>query len=168
MLIIWGIRRRVAAAAMIRLACRNGHVAAHRLLKVTTWFTLFFIPLIPFGRKYSSVCTYCGLQLQVPKPEAEQLLARVKEEAAAAGTAAAVDPVAPPIALTGTGPAGAVGAGPVGAGPVGAGPAGAGVAASVPVAAGGLPPAGWYPDPAGSPGRRYWDGQQWTANVESV
>lgn len=23
-------------------------------------------------------------------------------------------------------------------------------------------PAGWYPDPAGSVRRRYWDGQQWT------
>jgi hypothetical protein len=24
-----------------------------------------------------------------------------------------------------------------------------------------LPPAGWYPDPYGQPGQRYWDGQQW-------
>ena len=24
-----------------------------------------------------------------------------------------------------------------------------------------LPPAGWYPDPCGQPGRRYWDGQRW-------
>jgi len=22
-------------------------------------------------------------------------------------------------------------------------------------------PAGWYPDPAGGPGQRYWDGEQW-------
>jgi threonine/homoserine/homoserine lactone efflux protein len=22
---------------------------------------------------------------------------------------------------------------------------------------------GWYPDPSGAPGQRYWDGQQWTA-----
>jgi Protein of unknown function (DUF2510) len=25
------------------------------------------------------------------------------------------------------------------------------------------PQPGWYPDPAGVPGQRYWDGQQWTA-----
>src|SRR5262245_54933511 len=25
------------------------------------------------------------------------------------------------------------------------------------------PPAGWYPDPAGGGGRRYWDGGQWMA-----
>lgn len=29
------------------------------------------------------------------------------------------------------------------------------------------PPAspGWYPDPSGSPQRRYWDGSTWTENV---
>jgi len=31
-----------------------------------------------------------------------------------------------------------------------------------PDAAGGLPPAGWYPDPQGLPRHRYWDGQRWT------
>jgi hypothetical protein len=28
-----------------------------------------------------------------------------------------------------------------------------------------LPPAGWYPDPGGQAGQRYWDGAQWTAHV---
>ena len=28
-----------------------------------------------------------------------------------------------------------------------------------------LPPAGWYPDPQGSGGTRYWDGAAWTATV---
>jgi hypothetical protein len=27
-------------------------------------------------------------------------------------------------------------------------------------------PAGWFPDPAGSPGHRYWDGQAWTQHVQ--
>ncbi|MFS0884526.1 DUF2510 domain-containing protein [Aeromicrobium sp. 179-A 4D2 NHS] len=30
------------------------------------------------------------------------------------------------------------------------------------------PPAGWYDDPAGSGGRRYWDGQRWTDRVEGA
>jgi len=44
--------------------------------------------------------------------------------------------------------------------PVGAASTGA---ASVP--SGDLPPAAWYPDPAGSPGLRYWDGTAWTAHT---
>ncbi|MCB1263704.1 MAG: DUF2510 domain-containing protein [Mycobacterium sp.] len=27
----------------------------------------------------------------------------------------------------------------------------------------GTPPAGWYPDPAGTPAQRYWDGAAWSA-----
>jgi Protein of unknown function (DUF2510) len=27
-----------------------------------------------------------------------------------------------------------------------------------------LPPAGWYPNPSGGPGQRYFDGRDWTAH----
>ncbi|MCF6745937.1 DUF2510 domain-containing protein [Blastococcus sp. KM273128] len=29
-----------------------------------------------------------------------------------------------------------------------------------------LPPPGWYPDPAGGPGTRWWDGQGWSEHVQ--
>jgi Protein of unknown function (DUF2510) len=29
----------------------------------------------------------------------------------------------------------------------------------------GLPPAGWYPDPVGRAGMRFWDGSRWTEHA---
>jgi hypothetical protein len=92
MIFIFGFRNRAAALATISLACRNGHVAAHRIVKLTRWFTLFFVPVIPFSRKYRSVCIQCGLTLQIPKEDAEQLAARASSD-----TYSPADPVAPPI-----------------------------------------------------------------------
>lgn len=31
-----------------------------------------------------------------------------------------------------------------------------------------LPPAGWHPDPAGSDQERFWDGENWTAQLRAV
>lgn len=31
-----------------------------------------------------------------------------------------------------------------------------------------LPPAGWYPDPTGAPGTRWWDGAAWSGHVRPV
>ena len=131
MIFIFGFRTRGAVLATLALACRNGHVAAHRIVKLTRWFTLFFIPVIPFSRRYRSVCVQCGLTLEVPKEEAEELAARSSLGAVQAG-----DPVAPPLP------------------------------SAEPMLDPALPPSGWYPDPAGSNARRYWDGQAWTESVE--
>jgi hypothetical protein len=145
-IVIWGFRSRVSTAAMLTLACRNNHVAAHRLAKVTRWFTLFFIPLFPVSHKYFSVCTQCGQQVRWSKEDALAAVAR------GSGTAPSVqvDPVAAPITtgqpLAGSGSAPWPTEDAVSAQPVTSGP-----------------PAGWYPDPNGA--NRYWDGQAWTEHV---
>ena len=131
MILIFGFRTRVAVLATLALACRNGHVAGHRIVKLTRWFTLFFLPVIPFSRKYASVCIQCGLTLEMPKEAAEEIASGVS-----AGSGPTPEPVAPPLPSL----------------------------ASAPDPA--MPPAGWYPDPAGTLGRRFWDGHAWTDAVE--
>jgi len=131
MIFIFGFRTRTAIMATLSLACRNGHVAAHRVVKVTRWFTLFFVPVIPFSRKYRSVCIQCGLTLEIPKDTAEEIVTR----SAQAGPVPN-DTVSPPLPHP------------------------------FPQSGAVTPPAGWYPDPAGSNARRYWDGRAWTQAVE--
>jgi Protein of unknown function (DUF2510) len=130
-ILIFGFRTRAVLLATVSLACRNGHVAAHRIVKLTRWFTLFFLPVVPFSRKYRSVCIQCGLTLEVPKAAADDMASSLSTVAGST-----TDAVAPPLPTTAPGP-GSV-----------------------------LPPAGWYPDPAGLHPSRYRDGQAWTESVE--
>jgi Protein of unknown function (DUF2510) len=97
MILIFGFRRRVALLATLSLACPNGHVAAHRILKLTRWFTLFFLPVIPVSRKYLSVCIQCGVTLDIPKSAAEEMASAVST-----GTGPTPDPTAPPLPLPAT------------------------------------------------------------------
>jgi hypothetical protein len=140
-MIIFGFRRTVATMAMLTLACRNGHVAVHRLVKATRWFTLFFVPLIPFNRKYLTVCAQCGIQVTWSRSDAE---AAVEASTQPAGSP---DPVAPPV-TTGAWAT-----------------SGAGASQLVPPLPTG-PPAGWYADPGGGAQRRFWNGSAWTDMVE--
>jgi predicted RNA-binding Zn-ribbon protein involved in translation (DUF1610 family) len=48
-----------------------GNHAAHRLVKRSRKFSLFFIPLFSAGTKYLDSCTACGRILEVSKAQAE-------------------------------------------------------------------------------------------------
>jgi hypothetical protein len=74
--VIWGFRRYVTQLAVLTLLCsRCQQPSAHPLRKVVTKLTLFWIPLFPTSTKYVLQCTYCGYGQQIPKDEAERLLA---------------------------------------------------------------------------------------------
>ncbi|MQY26599.1 zinc-ribbon domain-containing protein [Nocardia aurantia] len=75
-MLIWGWRRSVTQLAIITLVCGNCHnPSAHTLRKVVTWFTLFFIPLIPLSTKHTLQCTFCGAGSDVPKERVPEMLA---------------------------------------------------------------------------------------------
>ena len=58
MLLIFGVRRRGYRMVNVFAMCGVCHTpAAQAVTRVRTFFTFFFIPLIPLGSKYRSTCT---------------------------------------------------------------------------------------------------------------
>ena len=55
------------------LCGRCNNRTARKIMKLTTWFTLFFIPIIPYRRQYLLVCPICGQAQQLTKAEFESL-----------------------------------------------------------------------------------------------
>ncbi len=46
----------------------------HVFYKLTKWFTLFFIPIIPYSSQYLIHCNACGLDIEVDNDDAKSLL----------------------------------------------------------------------------------------------
>jgi Protein of unknown function (DUF2510)/zinc-ribbon family len=141
----------------ILLCCANCGMSPLVLFRVSTWFALFFIPVIPVSFKHYTACPNCKRFDQVSKADVER--ARAQESAVTpghdvtAGTSsqpATLEHAVNEWAMAAPGPSVVSGAGP--AFP----PASFPVTESAPT-----PPAGWYPDPAGGSNQRYWDGERW-------
>jgi hypothetical protein len=74
--IIFGLKRkahRLATIFAMCVACQTP--AAQVLLSVRTYFSLFFIPVIPVGTKYRTTCTMCGALTIVSAEYADRLMA---------------------------------------------------------------------------------------------
>ncbi len=85
MIILFGTRTYLQQLAILTLVCgRCGNPSAHTLRKRVLKFTLFFIPLFPISTKYAMQCTFCGAEQQVPKEQADGLLATVAQSGGAA------------------------------------------------------------------------------------
>jgi hypothetical protein len=92
-LIIFGSRRLRKQLGMVMMLCsRCQRPSAHGIVRVHTWFTLFFIPVLPLAAKYSIICPMCGGATKIDKAHALHL------EAAAAAQSA------PPVEMTPDGP----------------------------------------------------------------
>jgi len=75
MLIIFGTRRMRKQLGVVLMMCARCHrPCAQTIVKIHTWFTLFFIPIFPFSTKYFTVCSMCGGAMSVEHSEAEHLV----------------------------------------------------------------------------------------------
>ena len=75
MFIIFGIKRLVHRLATVFAMCGHcGSPAAQVVARRSTWFSLFFIPVIPLGSKYFSTCTLCGVATALDKEQALHLV----------------------------------------------------------------------------------------------
>jgi hypothetical protein len=75
--------------------CHNNSVFL--LVKVTRWFTLFFIPLIPYSPEYLLLCSICSKGSRLDRDQFAQYRAIVQQDAGAQGgpPAQVVQPVSP-------------------------------------------------------------------------
>jgi len=81
MFFLFGLRRQAKVIGQFERTCSKcGRQTVHSAIESQRWFTLFFIPVIPFGSSYSTRCNLCGLVLTA-SPE---LKAQVSGKALAA------------------------------------------------------------------------------------
>lgn len=62
---ILGVQKRVRCGR-----CNN--IAPWQVLKITNWFSLFFLPIIPISTKYFEICPICHGANQITYEEAIQ------------------------------------------------------------------------------------------------
>jgi hypothetical protein len=99
----WGRRTRKDEGLSRAYTCNNCRNASRfRLLTVKTWFTLFFVPLIPYSTKHFELCPVCSRGRELTKPELLALKQEgLQDQAYITGSAAQVAP--PPVLDPGAG-----------------------------------------------------------------
>jgi hypothetical protein len=72
-MVIFGWRRSTKRLGVVALPCGNcssGQLVLHRM---TRWFTVFFIPVIPVRVRHVTVCPNCKALRDVPRDELEHV-----------------------------------------------------------------------------------------------
>lgn len=75
-MIIWGWRKlRKIMLEVEEMECDHCHnVSRFKLVRLTSWFTLFFIPLIPLKSEYFISCSICEYGYKIDKHEKERIM----------------------------------------------------------------------------------------------
>ena len=68
----WGRRTRKDNGQIVLVTCpRCSNPVAYRWISVKTWFSLFFIPLIPYSSKHFLVCPICSNARPIAKADTQ-------------------------------------------------------------------------------------------------
>jgi hypothetical protein len=96
MIIIFGLRRLRKGMGPILLRCSNCGASPLVLFRVSTWFALFFIPMIPVSFKHYTTCPNCKRLDPVSKAQVEGARAHEGTMRAAGHDAATGGPLQTP------------------------------------------------------------------------
>ena len=79
-MIIFGFRTSPKVEGMMKNKCPGcKKQALLRVVRIPTWFTLFFIPVIPLGNKVALECTKCGSAYELKNEAKEKALEIIKQ-----------------------------------------------------------------------------------------
>jgi len=75
-MILFGLRAKRRRLGTVFTECPQCHRACSQVIaRSQRWFTLFFIPVIPFAATYLTVCSMCSGATKVDRDRAEHLSA---------------------------------------------------------------------------------------------
>jgi len=79
-MIIFGYQTRPKLIGRVLHSCKHcKHKTPHALIKVTYWFDLFFIPIIPFSSQAYNICEECNFRTKLSKDESRKLVALLEK-----------------------------------------------------------------------------------------
>lgn len=79
-MIIWGwgrVTRKVIGPVFQKTCNYCNSTSIWQLCVIRTWFTLFFIPIIPYGKRYCIVCPNCGSYIKLTKQQFNEMKAGI-------------------------------------------------------------------------------------------
>ena len=78
-MVIFGWKQKAKELAALMMQCRNcGMPGWQHVLRTMTWFTLFFLPVLPLWVSYQSVCGTCGAKAKLSKADADAMISQAQ------------------------------------------------------------------------------------------
>ncbi len=83
MFIIWGwgkVTRHNKGAAFVKACTHCNQTSTWNLYVMMTWFTIFFIPVIPYKKQYAYMCPYCKSYIPLTKQQYLEALEAIENQ----------------------------------------------------------------------------------------